>query len=310
MGILGREEFGMEAEEKRRADVSRADRDTRAPAAETKIIGTSRAGQRPPKIKGLTLSTSPGAIEASWDAPPILDLKRFDVQISTSPAFVNPTTLTVRGLRVLFEDGVAGAVYYFRVRAVNSGETEGVFSNTASASPGDIDTAELADGSVTEPKIATNAVTADKIATGAVGGDEIASGAVDTDELAAGAVTLQDDDFTAAGQATQVSDETTMATATITSVGGRVRIHASFMFTAGTTGDTFTIRIKRGATVIWSDTYVTTSASTTNTSFAAILGDTPTAGSRTYTLTVQRTSGSTDTLTTTNASIFVVELKR
>ena len=313
MGALGGDSFGNEANRARGDRASAADRRKRARAAAGKIAGTPRLGQVP-IVKTLSLAQSPGAIEATWDSVGIDDLKRYEVQISTSVAFVSPTTFNVRDTQFLYEQGVAGTTYYFRVRAVNASEVEGPYSATGSASPGDIDTSELADNSVTEPKIASNAVTAAKIATGAVGSSEIASGAVDTDELAASAVSLFDDDFTASGSTTSAGDRDVLATVSITSVGTRLRLEFSLVYTSsGSTGDVFTFDVVKtaGTVTIWSET-ITTSTVTSGEKLclSGVVWDTPGSGSVEYTLGQQRTSGSTDTMTATNSSLSVVELKR
>lgn len=313
MGALGGDSFGNEANRSRTERASAADRRKRARAAAAKISGTPRLGQVP-IVKTLSLTQSPGAIEATWDDVGIDDLKRYEVQISTSAAFVSPTTFTVRDTQFLYEQGTASTTYYFRVRAVNSAEVEGPYSATASGAPGDIDTSELADLSVTTAKLANNAVTAAKIASATITATELASASVDTDELVASAVSLFDDDFVSSGSTTSAGDRDVLATVSITSVGTRLRLEFSLVYTtSGSTGDVFTFDVVKtaGTVTIWSETITTTTVTSGNKlCLSGVVWDTPGSGSVEYTLGQQRTSGSTDTSTATNSSLSVVELKR
>lgn len=118
----------------------------------------SQVGGTPPKVKGLALDTAPGSITAVWDDVPIGDLDRYELQASTSTAFVDPITRSTRAPSFPVTELTGGTTYYIRVRAVNSQGTSGPYSATLNAATGQITSDDIADGAVTTLKIDSGAV--------------------------------------------------------------------------------------------------------------------------------------------------------
>lgn len=308
--------FGERAAERRAEKHIDTDFAGRGAAQSDPVTGTARFSIVP-QVTGLTLEQSPGAVTATWDASPIADLKRYEIQIAIDSVFTNAITRNTRIAVFTWEEGSAGTTYYFRVRAVNDGGTEGDYSSTSSSAPGAVTSADIADGSITTAKLATDAVTNVKVANDAINTAEIVDGAVTTAKIASNAVTLRTVSHTAADTTTSGTTELQLATAAITSVGNAIELIANFWLriSGGTTDGTFTIRIRRGVggTVIWDVTIDTagrgTGADQRWPAPSGPLSDTPGVGSVTYELTVQRNTGDRD-LVASERSLRAVELKR
>lgn len=313
---INNEKFGDGARRRYSDRVGEDTIDGKGPAQRNPVTGTLRFAATVPQVTGLTLEQSPGAIEASWDAVKINNLKRYEIHVSSNSAFADATIRYATETQFTYEEGVASTTYYFRVRAVNIGNKVGAWSSPAqSAVPGAITSSDIADGSVTEAKLAADSVTSAKIATGAVGNSEIASGAVDTDELAVEAVHVEDLTFTSTTVVNSGTTELQWATENITSEGNEIKIEFGmcYLFNGGTTDGTWTVRVRTGTggggTILYSQPFTSDSGAVGWHPFYSKIIHTPGAGSATYEATIQRSSGNRD-ITVQNRVIHLNEIKR
>jgi hypothetical protein len=279
------------------------------------ISGTRRFGIAP-QVTGLALEQSPGAIEASWDAAPIGDLKRYEIHVSTSAAFVEPLLRTTNATQFTYEEGTASTDYYVRVRAVNNGNQAGDWSLTETAQPGAVTAADIADGSITAIKLASNAVTNAKMDDNAVNTNELVNSAVTTAKLATEAVNIEDLTYTSGTTVNSGTTELQWATENITSEGFEIKIEfgMTFVFNGGATDGSWTIRLREGTggggTALYTQTGVVSDSGALGVrTFFAKIATTPGTGSRTYEATIQRISGDRD-ITVANRTIHLQEIKR
>ena len=115
------------------------------------VTATAPVNSAPADVTGLTSTADNNAITYSWTAVADLDIKNYEVTLSTSPTFAsgnityktgNATTLTVGGL-------TANTTYYARVRAVDTaGNTSASWSATDTRTTGTNPAASTSDGVV------------------------------------------------------------------------------------------------------------------------------------------------------------------
>ncbi len=116
-------------------------------------------GQGVPQVSGLTLVSKVGAVVIAWSAVPITDLKRYEVQIATDGAFTTDVvTRFTRETKWTWDEGTAGRIYFFRIRARNIAESVGVYSNVLNGESGEVQTIDVAAAAITTTLIAPNAV--------------------------------------------------------------------------------------------------------------------------------------------------------
>jgi hypothetical protein len=116
--------------------------------------GTKRLNT-PPQVTGLRVVGSvPGAVTLAWNAVPISDLRRYELDIAEDIAFtVNKQSFPVAGTQHQFstvssEGGGGGTVIYARVRARNRAGVVGPWSATLNTSTGQAQTEDIGEGQV------------------------------------------------------------------------------------------------------------------------------------------------------------------
>jgi hypothetical protein len=130
---------------------------------------TSRARSTPPQVTGIRVTGStPGAVTIAWNATPIPDLRRYDVEFAEDTAFVtNKQTFREGGTSFQFSTasatgGAGGTTFFARVRAVNSILQPGPYSVVLNTATGEVVSGDIADGAIDTAQIADGAVTGAK----------------------------------------------------------------------------------------------------------------------------------------------------
>jgi hypothetical protein len=259
----------------------------RAPANAGVAAGvTVIAGGTPPKVTGLTLTSRILKIVVSWNAVPISDLKRYEVQVSTADDFTDATTYFTRETQFSYEEGDQATVYYVRVRARNIGEQTGAYSGTLNATTGQVTAAYIEDD--------------------AVGSDAVADGAIQTVHLETEAITNLESAYTA-GAFTFTGGVDTIQTVTITveEAASLVIIHWGFSLQRVGGDESQELWVYRDTAESMS-TLVNTNG-TTKKHAAGVIIETPGAGTYTYTMKID-SNGNDDTAS--NRYLVVQEIKR
>lgn len=103
----------------------------------------------PPQVTGLTAAPGKEAITYSWTDPSINDLSKYELTFSTSSTFASGNVTYYTGLNNITISGLAaGATYYARVRAIDTGGLSGAFSATNTAATTTYPATPLSDGVV------------------------------------------------------------------------------------------------------------------------------------------------------------------
>lgn len=117
--------------------------------------GDTKRLNTPPQVTGLrVLGSVPGAITLGWNAVPISDLRRYELDIAEDIAFtVNKQTFNVAGTSHQFstvsaEGGGGGTVIFARVRARNRAGVAGPYSVTLNTATGQAQTEDIGEGQV------------------------------------------------------------------------------------------------------------------------------------------------------------------
>ncbi|MGH7893212.1 MAG: hypothetical protein ACREQL_01005 [Candidatus Binatia bacterium] len=108
-----------------------------------------RAGGKPPKPTGLTVSDAPGLIQWEWDDSPIADLLHYRIQISESDGFTNAFTRTTVDPRFPYYEGVSGVTYFARVATVNRSSRASDYTAGVSSEVGLVDDTLLTTANIT-----------------------------------------------------------------------------------------------------------------------------------------------------------------
>ena len=116
-----------------------------------------QAGTVPPQVSGLTLTGRIGKIAVDWNAVQISDLKRYEIQVSTSPYFISPSTFYTRSTDFTYRTGVIGTTYYIRVRARNIAEATGEWSGGLNTTTRQVATEDVSLAAITTELITENA---------------------------------------------------------------------------------------------------------------------------------------------------------
>ena len=122
----------------------------------------SRGKGAVPQVTGLrVIGQIPGGAQIGWNAVSISDLRRYELNFSTSFGFsenlqaFNEATTQYTFSSASDTGGGGGATWFARVRAVNSSGQKGVWSVVLNLTTGQAQTADLAAGSVTIEQIST-----------------------------------------------------------------------------------------------------------------------------------------------------------
>lgn len=108
-----------------------------------------RTGGAPPAVSGLTLVSASGSIVVRWNASSAQDVVQYEVQFATEPWFPSPVTKATAGTTFEWSEGVAGQIYYVRVRAVNRSGTPGPYDLVVNTASGFVQSTNLALGAAT-----------------------------------------------------------------------------------------------------------------------------------------------------------------
>lgn len=121
--------------------------------------GTKRLNT-PPQVTGLrVVGSTPGAITLAWNAVPISDLRRYELDIATDIAFAtDKQQFPVAGTQHQFstasaEGGGGGTVIFARVRARNRAGVVGPWSATLNTATGQAQTGDIGEQAVGEEQI-------------------------------------------------------------------------------------------------------------------------------------------------------------
>lgn len=107
-------------------------------------------GSGVPKVDGLVLVSNNREISIRWNPSPIVNLKRYEVQIATNAAFTTDVETRFTGnTDFTWSESLRGTTYYFRVRARSLTEQTGLYSNVLNGTSGTVITAEIANLTVT-----------------------------------------------------------------------------------------------------------------------------------------------------------------
>ncbi len=104
-----------------------------------------------PKLSGFTVTSTTSKIVLGWNRAPIADLKRYEVQVSTSDGFGDSDTFFTRETSWTYTAGTSGVTYFFRVRARNFIEEVGPWTTTTtstSSTPKLTETVDIAPAAV------------------------------------------------------------------------------------------------------------------------------------------------------------------
>lgn len=106
---------------------------------------TARSGGTPPSPSGITLvaTPAPGTITVKWNAVPISDLRRYEIQVADNVDFTSPSTFSRSTTTFTYDEGTPLTTYYIRVRTINnsnnpSGWSEVLNTTTGQARSGDL----------------------------------------------------------------------------------------------------------------------------------------------------------------------------
>jgi hypothetical protein len=191
----------------------------------------------------------------SWNDVNIQDLRYYEVQISTTATFANPTTLKAQDVFRSWDGGTASTTYYARVRARNFANQAGNFSTSVSGQIGDVNEENLADSSVSTAKLQNLAVTTGKIALDAIDNTLVADDAIQTENILDGAVTARSATVTAGTVVVNSATMKSMVSTGLTTTGDDVKIWVVVGIRLSTVGTDVSWELRRDATVLKSDTW-------------------------------------------------------
>ena len=113
-----------------------------------------------PQVTGFrVVGSTPGAVTLGWNAIPISDLRRYELEIADNIGFTdNKQTFFVAGTQFQFSTqsasgGGGGAIIYARVRARNRAGNVGPYSITLNTSTGQAQQADIGEQAVGEEQI-------------------------------------------------------------------------------------------------------------------------------------------------------------
>lgn len=136
----------------------------------TDAAETSRSRLEPPRITGFAVKgQTPGTVTMGWNASPIADLRRYQIQFAEDAGFsTNLQTFNTRDTTFQFstaspDGGASGTTFFTRVRVQNSIGQFSVYSVVINTATGQVVGGDLADDSVGTDTVADEAITADKI---------------------------------------------------------------------------------------------------------------------------------------------------
>ena len=145
------------------------------------------------------------------------------------------------------------------------------------------------------------------------GSGAFAASVVTTAKVASNAITSEASAFTAATLAQSGASETTVQTVTYVSTGETIEVRANFFMTVwhpAAGGITTTIRIYRGATMIYEQAFVAINGDLLQGWQTPTVIEDPAAGSHTYTVTVQASTAGYATAETSSRLLAAREFKR
>lgn len=129
-----------------------------------------RGRSQPPQITGFSVTgRTPGTVTMGWNASPIPDLRRYQIQFAENGGFsVNLQTFNTRDTSYTFStastaDGSGGTVFFTRVRVQNSIGQFSVYSVVINTATGEVVGSDIADATIDTAQVADDAITADKI---------------------------------------------------------------------------------------------------------------------------------------------------
>lgn len=96
------------------------------------IIGTGGV----PAVSGIALVPQLGVLTVSWSPSPVSNLLYYEIAISTTNDFTNPTTVRWTQTQYTYAQGVSGTTYYVRVRAVDQNNGVGPWSAVLNSATG------------------------------------------------------------------------------------------------------------------------------------------------------------------------------
>lgn len=245
--------------------------------------GSNRIGIEPPQVSGFSVSSTQGSITVNWDDVAIGDLDRYEVQVSTSAAMVDPTTRFTRSPTFVVTEADPDTTYYMRVRAISKSNQAGLYSLVLNTETGLVDNSSLAVDAVATENVQDNAIT------------------VPTSAFSSGAT-----------QITAAAGWADVQTVTYTSIGTPVALIFGFKYqdVGGGGAAVIDVRIlKDNSTVVQTLTSIIdtgTGGQGNPGSFCFVIADTPAAGSVTYDV----QADVTDTVDFTFRSLYVLETKR
>lgn len=158
--------LGLEAEDNlemevrlRRIETELATKANVGDFADEAAASTARADIIP-QVSGLRVSGStPGAITVAWNAVPISNLKRYELDVAEDLAFAtNAETKNVQGTEYTYTTnsdtgGGGDTTIYIRIRARASNSNVGAYSATLNTTTGQAQTEDIADDAVDNSKV-------------------------------------------------------------------------------------------------------------------------------------------------------------
>lgn len=106
----------------------------------------TRSGGIPPAPSGITLvsNPAPGTITVKWNAVSISDLRRYEIQVSTSADFTNASTFSSGATTFTYDEGLPLTTYYVRARTINTSNNPSAWSKILNTTTGQAFSADLA----------------------------------------------------------------------------------------------------------------------------------------------------------------------
>ena len=123
---------------------------------------TSGSRSSVPQVTGLRVTgQTPGSVSIAWNPVAIPNLRRYQVEFSTSFSFATKQSFNENSTSYTFSTasetgGGGGTTFFARVRAVNTFGQTGPYSIVLNLTTGQAQTEDLAPGSVTAEIISTN----------------------------------------------------------------------------------------------------------------------------------------------------------